>query len=86
MAQPTIKKRIAKAISFLPFFAFIFTLSSMNSVYAQNQASVASSEQVNSVDRDLVDQFEAAVNAEIQEVQSNPNYSAEEKLVRGKFL
>lgn len=83
MIKPTFKKGAFKAIGISAFFAFAMTFFGMNTMHAQT-ASLA--EQVNSVDRNYVDQFESAVNVEIQEVRSNPNYGQNEKIVREKIL
>jgi len=64
-------------------FIFAFVFLGVNNVYSQ---SASPDEFIPNVDRDYVDQFEAQVDVEIQNVQNDTNLSNEEKTVRVKLL
>ena len=83
MMKPSLKKSALKTLSVSAMFIFAFVFLGVNNVYSQ---SASPDEFIPNVDRDYVDQFEAQVDVEIQNVQNDTNLSNEEKTVRVKLL
>jgi archaellum component FlaF (FlaF/FlaG flagellin family) len=81
--KPSLKKSALKTLSVSAMFIFAFVFLGVNNVYSQ---SASPDEFIPNVDRDYVDQFEAQVDVEIQNVQNDTNLSNEEKTVRVKLL
>lgn len=83
MIKPSLKKSALKTLGVSALFVFAFVFLGVNNVYSQ---SASPDEFIPNVDRDYVDQFEAQVDVEIQNVQNDANLSNEEKTVRVKLL
>ncbi len=83
MIKPSLKKSALQTLGVSALFVFAFVFFGVNNIHAQT-ASIA--EQVNSVDRDYAEQFEAEANLEIQSVRNDANMDQDEKTVRIKLL
>ncbi len=83
MIKPKLKKGALKTFGACAMLFFAFFFLGVNTSYSQN---ASPDEYVPNVDRNYVDQFEAQVNVEIQDVRNDANLSNEEKTVRVKLL